>query len=261
MNPGRLRGACFAIGACTLVVWWAWAFAGLHPVGAFDGAYGRLLASVTVEERHATDAVSAVNFDYRGFDTLGEEFILFSSVVGVALLLRKSKKQEGGRGEGQRVPQHAPDREFVRTSNAVRLASLVLVGMDVVFGLDVIVHGQLTPGGGFQGGVILASAPLLAYLGGDTETLRRVAPSWLTEMGEAIGIGGFLVVGLAGMLAGGRYLQNVVPLGPQAPPDVASSGTIALVSLATGLEVAAAFALLLVTFLEESERRRKQGST
>lgn len=259
MKPGQLRLGVFAIGAAALMAWMFLAMSGLHPVGGFDGAYGRLLTQVAVGERHATDVVSAINFDYRGFDTLGEEFILFSSVVGVALLLRKSKKQKET-NEERDVLEHAPDRERVPTSNAVRLLALAMIGVNVVFGLDIVLHGQLTPGGGFQGGVILASAPLLAYLGGDAQTLQKITPEWLVEIGEAIGAGAFVVLGIVGLLAGGAYLQNVVPLGPAAPPDISSSGTIALVSAATGLEVSAGFVLLLVTFLEESLRRkRKEG--
>ena len=56
-----------------------------------------MVNAVTVPERQITDAVTAVNFDIRGFDTLGEEFIMFVSVMGVALLLRKQPSDEPAR--------------------------------------------------------------------------------------------------------------------------------------------------------------------
>ena len=60
----------------------------------------RPVNAITVPERHITDAVTAVNFDIRGFDTLGEEFILFTSVLGVVLLMRRQTDEpaEGSRG-------------------------------------------------------------------------------------------------------------------------------------------------------------------
>ena len=48
--------------------------------------YGDLINSRAPYERHVTNAVSAVNFDYRGVDTLGEEFMLLCAVTGVAVL-------------------------------------------------------------------------------------------------------------------------------------------------------------------------------
>jgi multicomponent Na+:H+ antiporter subunit B len=111
-------------------------------------------------------------------------------------------------------------------------------------------HGQLTPGGGFQGGVILATAPLLVYLAGDFETFKRITSQTLVEAAEAAGAGGFLFIGVLGMILGGHYLQNVLPLGKTG--EVNSSGTILAISLATGLEVAAGFVLLLYGFLEQT---------
>ena len=48
---------------------------------------------MVVPERHATAVVTAINFDYRGFDTMGEEFILFAAVLGLALLLREPREE------------------------------------------------------------------------------------------------------------------------------------------------------------------------
>jgi len=64
-------------------------FRGLPPDWSLSGPYGDVLNAVAASERHTTDVVSAVNFDYRGFDTLGEESILFAFVVGATLLLRR----------------------------------------------------------------------------------------------------------------------------------------------------------------------------
>jgi Domain related to MnhB subunit of Na+/H+ antiporter len=111
--------------------------------------YGSLLVGIGVTERHATDLVTALNFDFRAFDTLGEEFILFASVLGVVLILRQLRR------EHERPNQDEPDEhQLAGASEALRALALVLVPGLLAVGVYIIVHGQITPGGGFQGGVI-----------------------------------------------------------------------------------------------------------
>jgi multicomponent Na+:H+ antiporter subunit B len=208
-----------------------------------------MINALTVTERHITDAVTAVNFDFRGFDTLGEEYIMFASVLGVAVLLRRQPDER----EGPPIDR-LPGRSSSMASDAVRILSVTLVGPMVLLGIYIVVHGQITPGGGFQGGVILATAPLLIYVAGEFESLRKLAPRWLVEMGEAIGAGGYAVIGAGSMLTHAAFLTNYLPLGQ--PGDVFSGGTVALIDLTVGFEVAGGFILLLLIFLEETLVRR-----
>ena len=94
----------------------------LGPVGLAQSKYGDTVNAITVAERHITDAVTAVNFDIRGFDTLGEEFILFTSVVGVILLMRRQKDEPAGDHEDR-----LPGRNIPRPSDAVRITGVLLV--------------------------------------------------------------------------------------------------------------------------------------
>jgi multicomponent Na+:H+ antiporter subunit B len=135
---------------------------GLPPFGHYKGPYGDVINQVAVFERHATDLVTAVNFDYRGFDTLGEEFILFISVVGVLTLLRHQREETRKKYEEFARSDHQPGRDAPVPSETVKVTTLALVGPLVLFGIYIVTHGQITPGGGFQGGVILATAPLAA---------------------------------------------------------------------------------------------------
>jgi multicomponent Na+:H+ antiporter subunit B len=120
----------------------------------------------------------------------------------------------------------------------------------VLFGIYVVAHGHLTPGGGFQGGVVLATGALLVYLSGEYVTLRRVRPQNLIDRAEALGAGGYVVTGLFGLVAAGAFLTNALPLG--APGTLLSAGTIPVINVAVGLEVAAGFTLLLSEFLEQT---------
>jgi multicomponent Na+:H+ antiporter subunit B len=239
----RAQAAMFLVGAIGLAAILAWGFAGLPPFGGYRGPYGDVLNRVVVHERHVSEVVTAVVFDYRGFDTLGEEFILFASVVGIALLLR------AGRGEEERQTESRA-RGQSPTTDAIRVAGLGMVGPTVLVGLAIAAHGHVTPGGGFQGGVILATASLLVFLSGSYLAFRRVNPIALIDMAEGTGAGGFVAVGLLGLVAGGSYLQNVLPLGKAG--DLLSGGTIPVANMAVALAVAAGFVLILSEFLDQT---------
>ncbi len=220
----------------------------LHPVGSAQppaSSYGDAANSISLHERHITDAVTAVNFDLRGFDTLGEEFILFGAVMGILLLLRhhpdEQHAQESDKAPGRRVP---------RPSDAVRIFAVSLAGPLVIFGLYLVTHGQISPGGGFQGGVVLATAPLLIYLAGQFRWLRKLVPHVLVETAEAMGAGGYAIIGAAALLHGEPFLYNFLPLGR--PGKVFSSGTVAVIDLAVGLAVAGGFVMLIKAFLDRT---------
>jgi multicomponent Na+:H+ antiporter subunit B len=225
----------------------------MAPFGHYRGPYGDVLNQITVYERHATDVVTVVNFDFRGIDTLGEESILFLSVLGTSLLLRRHKGEKADEEQQDQSEQ----RVVPRPSAATRVTTLGLIGPFVVFGIYIVTHGQLTPGGGFQGGVILATAPLLVYLAGDLKTFKKITGQQMVELGEAAGLGAFLGIGLLGIIKGGVCLQNVLGLGTTG--DVFSGGTIPLTSVATGIEVAAGFVLLMSAFLEQTLELRLRG--
>lgn len=242
-----MRRALFFLGAAGLAVTSVMAARGLAPVGSGKSGYGDVINQITVPERKTTDAVSLVNFDARGFDTIGEEFILFASVASVAAILRKQKDEEDDDEEPKWQARQAPE------SDAVRVLGVIMAPLMVAFGLYMISHGSISPGGGFQGGVILASAPLVVYLCAGAKGFLRIAPPALTKAGESIGAAGYALIGCVGLIAGKAFLENVLPLGH--PAGAWSSGTILFLNLTVGLAVAAGFTELLATFIEEVLRR------
>jgi multicomponent Na+:H+ antiporter subunit B len=216
------------------------AVTGLEPFGEYPGPYGDVLARVVPGERHTGQLVAATVFDYRGFDTLGEEMILFAAACGCAALLRVRRREREERGAHARpVP-----------SFAARALGAALVGPVIVLGAYVIAHGHLTPGGGFSGGVIVAGALLLAYAAGQVVRLRRVGSIALLEGLEALGAAGFLALALGGLIAAGVLLKNVLPLGTSGM--LLSAGTIPVGNVAVGVEVAGAVALIFAEFLEQT---------
>jgi len=249
----RVRRVVFVAFGALLAVLLLLGFRGLPHFGDYQGVYGDTLNHVSVQERHITDVVTAVNFDYRGFDTLGEEFIFFAAVLGVALILRPQTGERPGH-----VVDWATGRAVPPTSDAVRVLGLGLTPPTVLFALYIIAHGHLTPGGGFQGGVILATGVLLIYLAGEFDDLHGLYTDVALERAEVIGASGYIAAGLLGLAGGTAFLDNVLPLGRTG--SVFSAGTVPLIDVSVGLEIAAGLGLLVTTFLHQTIVLRRRAT-
>ena len=213
-----------------------WGFSAAPGFGDFHGRYGEMLSAAAVPERHATNVVTAVVFDYRGFDTLGEELILFAAVVGVVLLLRDDREPRTGR-EVDPV-----------TSDAVRTFGVVMVAVVAVVGLWLAAFGLVTPGGGFQGGVVLAGAVTVVFLACGYRPWRRFGRERLLDPFDGGGAAAYAAVGIAALVAGMPFLHNL--LGPGRTATLASGGSMTILNWAVAVEVAAANLVLYTEFLE-----------
>jgi multicomponent Na+:H+ antiporter subunit B len=223
-------------------------FTGLPSFGHANELYGALVNRVEPTLRHATDMVTALNFDIRAFDTLGEEFILFASVTGVTLLLRQLRDEH--EDDGETTMPGIEEHRFAGASDGLKLTSLILIPLVIAFGAYLVFHGQLTPGGGFQGGVVLAAGPIAILLAGRYLSMKRVAPKRLAESADAIGAAAYAMVGLGGLIFAGVYLKDFLPLG--SPGKLLSAGIMPLNSIAVGLEVTGAFLITWSEFLDQS---------
>jgi multicomponent Na+:H+ antiporter subunit B len=248
----RARLGLFAIAGAGFAAVLVIGFTGLPDFGSYHGVYGQVINGIGVSARHATDLVTALNFDIRAFDTLGEEFILFSSVLGVVLILRELG------GESQDPHQAESDEhQFAGASSATRALAVALVPAAIVLGVYIVVHGQLTPGGGFQGGVVLAVGPLAVFLAGRYMRMKLVAPQSLVELGDAVGAAGYALVGLGGLVFAGIFFQNFLPAGTTG--HILSAGQIPLASVAVGLEVSGAFLVCWTEFFDQAMLIKGRG--
>jgi multicomponent Na+:H+ antiporter subunit B len=229
----RARISIASVALAGLAVLLVWAYAGLPDFGHYRGPYGFVLDRIATPDRHMDNVVNATTYDIRGFDTMGEEFILFAAVVGVVLLLR---------GEKDEAAEDAVRSDLVRVGGGLAIGVLFLVG------LWIVAFGFITPGGGFQGGVALASAVVMLFGAVSYRAWRRIGQETVLDPFEGLGAGGFVVVGLAALGSGLPFLANF--WGPGIPGTLWSGGSAPLVNWAAGIEVCAAMLVLYTEFLE-----------
>jgi len=235
----RLVALPFVAGVLALLVW---GLVGLPDFGNYRGPYGYVINRIAVPQRHTTNAVSSIVFDYRGFDTMGEEFILFGSVLGVVLLLRS---REEGSGEEESEDEGVVDEV---TSDTLRAVGVFAAGLAFLLGVWLISFGLVTPGGGFQGGVVVAGAFLLVYTTASYRSWKKVSNETLVDPVEGVGVGGYVVIGLAALVSGAPFLHNL--LGPGVPGTIWSGGSMGIINWGVAVEVASANLLLYSEFLQ-----------
>jgi multisubunit Na+/H+ antiporter MnhB subunit len=156
-------------------------------------------------ETGAANIVSSIVLDYRAYDTLGELTILFAAILGAFTVLRTKSTVQS--------IQEEPDVKKEGMSLIVKTVTRISVWLILLYGIYIIMHGHLTPGGGFGGGVIIALALLnvmLAY--GKSFTAKWLNISFLHDI-EAGSAAMFLVVGLLGLSVGGAFLNNFLSKG------------------------------------------------
>jgi multicomponent Na+:H+ antiporter subunit B len=221
----RIRLFVFLLGGGGLAVLFTLAAVRLPGFGGVWHPYGeRTLPNAL--RRHTPNVVSSINFDQRAFDTLGEELILMASALAALVILRivRAELEEAAGEHG-----YGPAEVF----DALRITGYLLLPITVVTGVYIIAHGYISPGGGFQGGVVLGSAIHLVYLAGDYPALARIRPIPMFEGGEAVAAGAFVVLTLG--FAGQVKAMNAV----------------------VGLEVGCAMVLALAKFFEQALLVRK----
>ncbi len=250
---GRSRLAVFAVGGVGLAVVMGLALFQLPQVVEFSRFVSNYYLDVGVRETHSYNLVSSVIFDYRGADTMIEQLILFAAAVAVALLLRAQ------RTEHEEAPRDSiGDRAVPPTSRALRLAGVVLPGFALLIAVYVILHVQITPGGGFQSGVLVAGGLLAVHLADEYRTYDRLTPEATLERTESIAAGAYVLVGALGLAVAGSFLRNFLPLGELG--SLVSSGTIWLLNLIVAFEVTAGFVLVFTEFLDQAVRIRERAA-
>lgn len=135
----------------------------------------------------------------------------------------------------------------MRDQVILRVVAKVTVPFILVFGFYVITHGELGPGGGFQGGVVLAAAFILYGLVFGLEDLEKIIPRRLTDAMAGLGVLIYTGVGLVGIFGGYNFL-DYTPL-RLTGADAAESWGMTLAEYGVGITVAA---VMVIVFREVS---------
>ncbi len=171
--------------------------------------------SHAVSDTGVANIVTSIVLTYRGFDTLGEVTILFLSAIGIGALVYGRK-----------------EKVLKETCFIIDTSYKILFPAILLYGVYVFLHGHLTPGGGFQGGAIIATGLMLR--------LVTVDKKWNEKMFSFLeGLSGlsFVLLGAAGLLLLGSFLANKGVLGLGVVKNLFSAGIIPLIYIAIGLKV------------------------
>ena len=178
----------------------------------------------------AANLVTAVILGFRGFDTLGEVLVLFCASLGVGIIL----------GEGEMIKAKSTK---TAPSFILRKMTDLLFPLIVLFGIYIIMHGHLTPGGGFQGGAVLASGFLLFYLAD-----KHKFNFGIVDAAESLSGLGFVVLGIVGLVVFGVFLINFLPFGVLT--KLFSAGFIPILYTFIGIKVGSELSAILYRMMK-----------
>ncbi|MDA3870865.1 MAG: sodium:proton antiporter [Candidatus Marinimicrobia bacterium] len=184
----------------------------------------------SVDELNSQNVVTSVIVTYRGLDTLGEVTVLFLATAGIGFLLKKKNKKSK-----KRV-----------ASEILQTASSFLVALIVLLGVYIFTHGHLTPGGGFQGGVIIATAFLLLLLSDVNMKFNHT----ILQVVESFSGVFYVVIGIIGLVLTVGFLNSkIIPLGEYG--TLFSAGAIPIIYSLIGLKVGSELTNILDTMRGE----------
>ncbi len=170
------------------------------------------------DELGSANLVTSVIVSYRGLDTLGEVTVLFIATAGIGFLLRKKSRIS-----------LTPNR---KASEILRTGSAFLLPIIFLYGIFIFTHGHLTPGGGFQGGVIIASGILLLMLAEISWKMNYLILHWVESLSGFF----YVIIGLLGIFLAAGFLDNrLLPLGDFG--RLFSAGAIPFIYSFVGLKV------------------------
>jgi multisubunit Na+/H+ antiporter MnhB subunit len=138
----------------------------------------------------------------------------------------------------------------------VKKTTQLIAGMIFMYGIYVIVHGHLTPGGGFAGGVIMAGSLILVTLAYGSDFLKLVKEKTGTTVVESLATIFVIMIAAGGLIFGTKiFFNNFLPKGIVG--HLISAGVLPLYNIFVGTEVAASIFIIflsLIIFKEESQQ-------
>lgn len=169
-------------------------------------------------ETGSANIVTSIIANYRLLDTLGELTVLFIASSGLAFVLKGKKN----------IKPFENESSFI-----IKTGVRILFPLLFLLGIYIILYGHLTPGGGFQGGAVIATAILLKFLAYRDYKLNHTG---LFVLESFAGIT-FIVLGLIGLYTDGSFLTNFLNTGTIG--TLFSAGLVPIIYILIGIKVGA----------------------
>jgi multicomponent Na+:H+ antiporter subunit B len=204
---------------------------------------GKYYAENAVSEVGAQNLVTSVVVTYRGFDTLGEVVILFLTAAIIGFFLKLSK-----------VEKNTEDRikNLKSASEILQTGSKALAPLIFMFGIYIFINGHLTPGGGFQGGAVIATGFVLMLIANPVQKVNHGIISFV----ESISGLSFVIIGILGIILAGGFLDNhILKLGTFG--EILSAGAIPIIYSFIGLKVGSELSGIVGSFNEAQSETEK----
>ena len=217
------------------------------PFGKADNPVHSHVSSHYIEQSPSEigipNMVTSVLASYRGYDTLGETAVIFTACMAVILLLKQ--RQEKDSSVNQIGIKTNMDDYII-----LRIISKVFIPVIILFALYVQFHGDFGPGGGFQAGVIFASAFVLYGLVFGNTKARKIIPHRMLICLVAGGLLLYAGTGIMATLGGGNFLQyrNLAK-----DPLLGEHIGILVIELGVGITVAAAMISMFFCFTDRKK--------
>ena len=165
--------------------------------------------------------------DYRAFDTLGESFVLFTAMCAVTMLMNAPGKR--------RVRKLDQDIVDYYQDPIIRTVCKLVIPIILVFGIYILLNGHLSPGGGFSGGAIMASALIIYALVWGGERAARAIPAKAVRIIVLCALGFYACSKTYSFFTGANHLHSIIS--PGTPGRILSAGLILPLNVAVGFVV------------------------
>ncbi len=199
-------------------------------------------------ESGAQNLVSAIYLGYRAFDTFGETIVLLAALSGAIAILRAAgafEVKDGGAANDSVFVIHGEKRRsHALRTNLVETLSGKLGPVVLLFGFYLMLYGHLSPGGGFQGGVVIASGIVFLALGSRADSMPGLVREENLERLESLSFFMLVCASLSALFLGAGFFDN--PL-----RSATSNGVAFIIILNTiiGLKVGAGIGYVCIKVL------------
>lgn len=230
----------------------------------------------SLEETDVPNVVTSVLADYRGFDTMFETTVIFAAGMSCFILLRMVRREDEDRyyrhvstgvtfhikGKG-RIPEGSGEFERIDTmwtpyDLIIKTVARFLVPFIQLFALYVLAHGHESPGGGFQGGVIMGASFIVMAIAFDLRTSLRRFREKVDGLLSALGVFIYAGTGALCLLLGGNFI-DYKELAKILPVDQIEARAYGILSVETGVFIAVMAVMFCIYINIASEGKHDEG--